>query len=304
MRCRCEKPVFFIGMPRSGTTMLFELVVRNDLFAWPSNFTERWPTVPALNVWRRLLENSLFNLPGKKDEYGGRRKINKLRVRPSESYDFWDTISGADFARSYLLDTEPDERSIRAMRHAVEAIQYWQGKPRFAAKFTGPGRVRFLTKAFPDALFVHVVRDGRAVVRSLLNVAFWREKGGLNRPFWTGGLTRDDLNELAAAGNDPLILAALQWRRVVETTERELSLLTDSRYITVKYEEVVKAADQVLAKLFDFFAIDVDPEHLTKQLADGGLANMNYKYHQGFSEPRIEQMTSVMQPTLSSHGYF
>ena len=299
----CEKPLFFVGMPRSGTTVLFELVTHNKVFAWPSNFTERWPAMPALNLWRRVLENSLFSLPGEKAEYGGRHKANRLRVRSSEAYDFWDRISGVEFARSYLLETLPDERSIRRMRQAVEAIQHWQGKRKFAAKFTGPGRVQFLTQAYPDALFVHVVRDGRAVVHSLLNTKFWRDKGGLSKPFWSGGLTTDDLDELAAAGNDPLILAALQWRRVIETTEEELSLLPDHRYMKVSYEEFVGAPEQLLVDLFDYFAIDVDFSYLRKQVNDAALANMNYKYHRHFPESLIARMTRVMQPVLADHGY-
>ena len=303
MGASCEKPVFFLGMPRSGTTVLFELVIRHATFAWPSNFTERWPTIPVLNIWRRALENRLFSLPGEKGEYGGRRKMNRLRVRPSEAYDFWDAVSGVNFARDYLLETVPAESNIRQMRHAVGAIQHWQGKRRFAAKFTGPGRVGFLTRAFPDALFVHVVRDGRAVVHSLLNIPFWREKGGLTEPFWTGGLTKEDLDELAATRNDPLVLAALQWRRVVETTEEELSLLRDHRHIKVKYEEVVEGPEQVLTRLFDFFGIDVDLNYLGKQARNVGLANMNYKYRKDFSMSLIDRMTSTMQPTLAKQGY-
>jgi len=303
MGSRCENPVLFLGMPRSGTTVLFELVIRNKLFAWPSNFTERWPATPALNFWRRVLENKLFSLPGEKGENGGRRKFNRLRVRPSEAYDFWDKVSGVHFARSYLLETVPDECSIRRMRHAVEAIKRWQGKRKFAAKFTGPGRVRFLTEAYPDALFVHVVRDGRAVVHSLLNVPFWRDKGGLSQPFWSGGLTKGDRDELAAAGNDPHVLAAVQWRRVVETTEEELSLLPDRRHIKVRYEDLTDAPEQVLARLFDFLAIDVDSDWLRKQISAAGLANMNYKYHRDFSKSLIDRMSSIMQPALANQGY-
>ncbi len=44
------KPIFFIGFPRSGTTVAFEAFCQHRTLGWPSVYTERFPTHPGINV--------------------------------------------------------------------------------------------------------------------------------------------------------------------------------------------------------------------------------------------------------------
>lgn len=185
-----RKPVFFIGMPRSGTTIAFEAFARHKDLAWPTNYTALFPRLPQLNSVRRLIDNRRVQLVGRKNQYGRPRFGNRALPVPNEAYEFWNMYGDSRFARDYL-QLRPDERTRNQLTRAVDALVSWQGKKRFAAKLTGPPRIEFLSTVFPDALFVHVVRDGRAVVHSLLNVAFWRQKGGLENRFWSGGPASD-----------------------------------------------------------------------------------------------------------------
>ena len=38
-----DRPIFFVGAPRSGTTVLFEIFAARDELAWPSQYLERAP---------------------------------------------------------------------------------------------------------------------------------------------------------------------------------------------------------------------------------------------------------------------
>ena len=45
---------------------------------------------------------------------------------------------------------------------------------RLLIKITGWPRIGYLNEIFSDAKFIHILRDGRAVANSLINVEFWR----------------------------------------------------------------------------------------------------------------------------------
>jgi hypothetical protein len=84
-------------------------------------------------------------------------------------------------------------------------------RPRFISKDPGDSlRVSILDEIFPEALFVHIIRDGRAVVQS--TVRNLRQRGewyGIKIPGWQALVDR------------PLVeTAGMQWRVTVESARR------------------------------------------------------------------------------------
>jgi hypothetical protein len=299
-----QAPVFFIGFPRSGTTLISEAFFRHEALGWPSAYSEWFPQRPWLNVVRRLLDNRVVHLPGRKGgPYIKTIVGNRLLPQPAEAYRFWDHYAASDFSRSYLLDRTADKDSISRTRNAVRKLTRWQGRPRFAAKITGPSRIQFLNSIFPDARFVHVIRDGKAAVHSLLNVGFWREKGGLEGPFWAGGLSQVDLQTWQANSKDPGVLAALQWRRVLEVARLECTSIPAARYREIRYEDFLKSPHVLLRSLYEFCGLD-DSERGHKFLENGpDLVNFNDRYRAEFSDSYVEKLSGLMQPMLAQFGY-
>ena len=298
------RPIFFVGMPRSGTTILFEAFARHPDLAWPSNYSERRPQWPWLNLIRRLLDNRIVHLAGRKQQYAKVRFGNRYLPHPDEAYRFWDHYTGREFSREFLADVVVDADTRERVREAVMAILRWQGRPRFAAKLTGPPRIAFLNSIFPEAQFVHVIRDGRAVVHSLLKVGFWRRKGGFDGPFWRGGLSESELLGWQAAGRDAGELAAIQWRHIVAAARRESSALPQDRYREVKYEEFVASPHSVLSGLYDFCALsDADTGHGFLDHGGVGLKNMNAKFHDEVAPESARRITAALQPMLAELGY-
>lgn len=299
-----HKPIFFIGFPRSGTTLISEAFFRHEALAWPSVYSEWVPHRPWLNVVRRILDNRLVHLAGSKGSRHNKTIIgNRFLPQPAEAYRFWDLYAGRDFSRSFLRDTAADSHSKARTRDAVQKLLKWQKRPRFAAKTTGPPRMFFLDSIFPDAQFVHVVRDGRAAVHSLLKTTFWREKGGFEQPFWEGGLTQDDLGQWQANSRDPGILAALQWKRSLETARNERAALHSARYYEIRYEDFVQSPHECLRLLYQFCGLDDSPQS-HKSLENGpGLVNLNDRYRTDFSDSYVEKLSNFMQPVLRQLGY-
>ena len=303
MAATSDAPIFFIGMPRSGTTFVFEAFARHESLAWPTLFTQRAPTFPSLNLWRTMVDNRFFQLAGRKGQYGRTRLGNRYLPQPNEAYRFWNRVASAAFARSFMDEQHVSDADRERARKAIGRIMFWQRRARFAAKFTGPPRIRFLSALFPGATFVHVVRDGRAVVQSLLQVPFWREKGGYNGPFWQDSVSAERLNIWKNDGGDPAVLAAMQWQRIIRAARSEAAALDPSQYFEVRYEDVVAAP---VTQINDIarrcgLAASVQMENYLRDIPR--VDNFNEKYRREFTPQRITKITEVMQPELGLLGY-
>ncbi len=116
--------------------------------------------------------------------------LNLAIFSPIERYNFWEKITGKriDFSRGFLLDTTATEEEKLYIRSLLAKQVKYQGRKRLIMKFTGPARLEYLSSIFPDAIFVNIVREPIATVRSWLEVGFWQTKG-INRLWWTGAYT-------------------------------------------------------------------------------------------------------------------
>jgi hypothetical protein len=300
---RLKDPVFFIGFPRSGTTVFFEAFVRNPEFGWLANYAEMWPRTISANILCRLLDNRLVHLRGHKKQYGSVRFGNRFLPQPVEAYSFWDHYTGIDFSGGYLLGQAANNESRLQVRKALKKTMSYQGKTQFATKLTGPGRIQFLLSIFPDARFVHVIRDGRATVESLLRVEFWRDKGGMDAPFWVNGLEAESIDEWQQSGKDSVELAAHQWKRVVETTISESRSLNKEQYAEVKYEDFVKSPQTTISDLLLWAGGDKNAVGAKVELSETRLADMNRKYLEVFTKKQIVSMNRIMGPMLAQLGY-
>lgn len=296
-------PIFFIGMPRSGTTIVFEAFAQHEALAWLSNYSQRFPELPWLNAVRRLHDNALLRLRARKKQYQRVPPGNSFMVMPNEAYAFWDRHTGEDFSFSFLADRAAAPETVRRVRRACESTVRAQGRARLATKLTGPPRVRYLLGIFPDARFVHVVRDGYAVVHSLLRVPFWRAKGGFDGPFWKGGLDDDAVRRWRDQGADPALITAMQWRRVLEQTRSETAGLPPAQYAEVRYEDFVANPHQELRRLYAHTGLGDSPQAHALLNARERLRNMNDKYRREWPAEILARLGQAMEPLLSEYGY-
>jgi omega-hydroxy-beta-dihydromenaquinone-9 sulfotransferase len=298
-----DRPIFFVGMPRSATTLLFEVFAAHKDLAWLSQPVARAPRLPMLAILSRLTDVTPRMRRAVRGSIQIRPSLERLRIGPVEAYTFWEDCCGEKFRFDYLLGVEatPDER--RCVRSRISRVTRYHGKQRFAAKITGPGRIAYLTSIFPDAHFVHVIRDGRAVVSSLLRVGFWRERNRMNEPAWRNGLTAEDLEDWHRYDGSPLALAAVQWRRVVETTRAESERVAPDRYGEIHYERFLGTPHSVLDAVAGFCGLA--PSTPAKQFLASrfALQDMNVQWRARFGLDEVEILNELIGPTLSCVGY-
>src|SRR5262249_17522204 len=156
-------------------------------------------------------------------------------------------------------------------------------------------RIGFLEALFPGARFIHVVRDGRAVVASLL-AAGERKESRQGSPFgnfckppgW-----RDHLHR------PPVEQAAHQWNEIVRLTRAALADLAPARHIELRYEAFCAPPAAALAHCDCALCLpsfDRDLSHLA-------LNNRNHKWRSQLSPADLLAVHRICGPLLLDLGY-
>jgi omega-hydroxy-beta-dihydromenaquinone-9 sulfotransferase len=298
-----EMPIVFIGVGRSGTTVVYDTFAARSDLAWFSQYLNRRPQLPSVTLLSRLADLSpvFRRAPLRSDQRGA--WLERLRVGPSEANLAWQHLLGERFGADFLLGLEATDEERRRTREAVAKVLRYQGKARFAMKITGPARIGYLTSVFEDALFVHVVRDGQAVVNSLLKVDFWRNTSRLWDPAWANGLSDAELSRWEQLGRSSLALAAIEWCAVLARAREEAERLAPERYAEVRYEDFVGDPHRVLDELADFCCLPRSRDAHDFLDARVELEDMNFRWRDAFSPAELELLNEAMDETLAEFGY-
>ncbi len=238
---------FVLGTGRCGSTLVHEVLARHPGVGFVSNLDNRFP---ALNLKGRLNGPLYRALPGpmsgftssgtvagwgapQADAKGGRLR---RRFGPAEAYDLVERRVGLAVRRPDRDLTEEDARGelgARFRRFFTERARA-QRSPVFLHHFTGWPRARFVQEALPGARFVHVVRDGRAVASSFLRTAWWRGHDG-PQGWGFGALPPAYGREWEESGRSKTVLAALQWKLLMDAFEAAREAVEPERWQEVRF---------------------------------------------------------------------
>lgn len=177
-------PVFVFGAPHSGTTILYRMLAYHPDLTWFSQLSLGRGEIPGrrarpgagrLDVMLRRVPH-----PWQKEESRLRRLVVPL---PSQEKTIW----------QYLLEDETTDAD--RVRSCLTDFSERFGGRRILVKW--PDFFRFLDllrSAFPDAHFVHIVRDGRPLAFSV----------------------REKFERKRLGRHDALLAAARHWVEVLE----------------------------------------------------------------------------------------
>lgn len=305
-RSNSSGPLFVIGMPRSGTTVISEAISVHEDLGWLSNYINWVPKLPQLAFLSRLIDIPYLgvHLRGKKTQD---KRISSFLRRflpfTAEAYPVWNLYCIENFATDYLKNrcaTVIEKRRVLAL---ISQVLRCQGKKRFFSKLTGPPRIQYLNSIFPNAYFIHVIRDPRANISSLLKVPFWKENEGYTRPWWTNGLSPDAINEWVIWGRSPVALAAIQWREIIETAWQEKKIISKNRYIEIRYEDFVKDPIEILNSTCNQVGLEPSKNIWQYTHSTGKVYDMNYKYKKNLTENEIKLIEKITNSAAKQAGY-
>lgn len=267
-----QKPIIIFGTGRSGTTIISDIIFQHEDLAWHSNYQELFPKISLVNYMRRFFDNKYWRIIGMNTQ-NNKSVFNYFCFRPIERYNFWESITGPriDFSRDFLLNQTATPEEKNKMRKFFSNMVAYQKRKRLAFKITGPARMEYLMSVFPDAVFVNVVRNPVATVRSWLEVS-WADQI-TDQLWWTGAYSEEELKKAKELSSTPALFAAFQYRKIMDTTDAEIKKMKPEIY-TVSYEDFVTNPKEFISKLLKNIGLN-ESKLIDKYMDKIAISNRN-----------------------------
>ena len=269
---KIKKPIFIIGVGRSGSTVFFDMLSRHNDVTWMAEkLLNNFPSKPILN---RILMSSL-DIP----IVGG---MTRRVFEPGECYTYWNNLYRG-FGRPFR-DLKKHDVTVRAKRRIRLSLSQLisRKRERLLVKITGWNRICFLREIFPDALFVLVKRDPRAVINSFLNVDFWSGwQGPLN---WRmGEISDEQKEELYRFDFSFVALAGIKIEILHNAFVAACSEVNCNNILEIKYEDFCGQPVQTIRNAIDFCGLEWTIQ-FEEMLRSFKIKNTNYKWKQDLTK--------------------
>lgn len=268
-----------MGCHRSGTNLLYDMLLSSGGFAIYRGYLPVYkvlvPRFGSLNnranrkkIVSTWLRSKGFRRTGLKPEQLSTRLLN-------------DCHTGGDFIR-IVMDSVSEQQSVR--RWAVY----------------DPDNVlhaESVKRDIPNALFVHIIRDGRDIALSL------KKMGGFTPLPWDRG------------ESNSLVATALYWEWMVRRG-RAVGRTFPQNYIEIRYEDLIANPRETLAKLGGFIAHKLDYDEI-RRASLGRLSETNSSFREEgqdrinplgrwkerLSKASIAAIEGVVGDCLEENGY-
>jgi hypothetical protein len=265
------KPTFIVGVPRSGTTLLVNLLGGHPLVApiYETRFLrnlfvlcDRLCWFYGESFWRKLagiIGEPILRSRVEKECGRFRRKAIAYNKIPPEKNGIKQSYEVFPFGETVCIHysiedviRETDEWLERLKRPPAGRAAIWSsareyvdrlfaihcaqmGKPHWINKTPGfLNHLGGLSRLYPDAQYIHMLRDGRDVAVSNLSLP------------WGPRTVRE---------------AARRWRDLIFVGQRTIQAKR-LPVIDVRYEDLIESPPTVLSRILKFLALQGDPEHL------------------------------------------
>lgn len=220
-----KPPIFIVGCPRSGTSFLYHLLLSAGGFAEFHTQMNVYDVLEPIYGDFGVIKNR--NAALREWLISKAFRISGLEAGHIEKKILTECHGASDF-----------------LRIIMEEIARKQGVERWidSTPTNVPHMLR-IHKDFPEALFVHIIRDPRDVALSL------------DKRAWTRPLPWDKKRSLLAAG--------LYWEWIVRKAKK-LGAMLGQHYIEVRYENLVQDTREILMALGAFLNEDLNYDRIRR----------------------------------------
>ena len=273
-----KPPVFVVGSPRSGTTLLYHMLLSAGGFAVYLTESKVFDLVfpqfadlssaknrrKALDLW---LQSKLFTL-------------TELDRTLLETRIMAECRNQGDFLRIIMEEMARQQNVERWAENTPEHILH----------------LETIKKDIPDALVIHMIRDGRDVALSL-------QKKGWVQPFpW-------DRKHGA-------VVAGLYWEWLLDKG-RQYQSKAGRDYMEVRYEQLVGQPNETLAQISRFIDHHLDYQQI-QRVGIGSVSEPNTsfelesssgafdpvgRWRKGFPAGELNALEQLIGPSLRKLGY-
>lgn len=222
-------PLFVVGVPRSGTTVVIQHIINRLRFGYFPNVARRHADAPItfsyVTAKRHHFEVSYTS------DYG-------LIDGPMAPSDGWEVFHRW-FPR-YDYDQPVRTGRLHELRTIVALLERIFDAPIANKNNSNTVRIPYLDSLFPDAFFVHVTRDMTDTVASIMK---GRARHGIPDDEWWGASPPHYANATFPSVLERVVCQVWDVRRYVEEC---LEAVDDHRQLVLPYETFCDDPSQVL----------------------------------------------------------
>ncbi|MEE9515628.1 MAG: sulfotransferase, partial [Candidatus Adiutricales bacterium] len=233
-------PVFIIGLPRGGTTLVYQVLSHSFQMAYTPMLSNSLIFAPSLAAWLSKRRSSQYSSDFQSD-YG----MSSGWSSPGEGV-MWNLWFNKDQHYDSLDELESwKAREIVRMAGRVERI----GRGPFLNKnLRHNNRLKVLAGLFPEAVFLVILRDPRDTAVSLLRGRM-EKLGDASSWFSTRPRSYERLKNL-----EPEQAVVSQVRELILDLAEDMAFIDPDRFAAVDYDDFCTAPGETLARFLEFLS--------------------------------------------------
>jgi len=228
--------ILIVGLPRTGTTMVSQVLAQQLDVSYFPNASAIFPSAP---IWasKRFVGDFKSAPTTTKNFYGSTAGLRGI----SDGFHIWNRWFGS---HRYCVDRTPSDDEVAELQ---DFFATWSGvfrKPLLNKNNRNVDAIARLAEYLPNAMFVVVERDNAMTVQSLLQAR--RFVQGTDSTGWGLFANRYDQE------SDPIASVCKQVVFASRRMEDQLSNVAQERIVRFRYEEFCDSPTAALGRILDF----------------------------------------------------
>ena len=250
------RPVFIVGAPRSGSTILYQTITAELRVAYINNLScTLHNSLPFGFRLSRLLfmgrSHRCFS-----SRFGDTRQCGWNA--PSECGEFW--YRWLDREQHFVDWADMSSAMVREIRHEIGRATRIARLPLVFKNLNAGQRLRLISSVVPDARIIHIRRDPVDNVRSILKS---RKRIGVKPGRWWSIRPPGFEAYLRLPETE---LCAAQLKGLTAQIEADRHLFPESSWLELNYEEFVQAPRDTLKRIAGFLGVCTREHGLSSSL--------------------------------------
>jgi len=236
-------PIFIIGAPRSGSTLLYQTLINTYKFGYLTNLHSQFYGCP-------YLLQALFGrwIPETHSPYRSLHGKVEGLLSPSECGEFWYRW----FRRhpQYVPIEDVDMQRLRSLRRVLIGLTDAFSLPMLFKNLLCALRLQPLSSLLPEARFIFIQRNPLWMAQSLL---LGREQIYQKKSIWWSMEPPDIQNLLRLAPEEQVVRQVDSIHRLIQ---RESRLIGEKRFLKIQYENFCLDVHGTMEKIRIFLSQD------------------------------------------------
>lgn len=238
-----DAPVFIIGAPRSGSTILYQLITNYFDISYISNFIHIFNS--TLLYGFDLNEKYIGNQPHNyfKSKYG--KTLQGGWRSPNESSSFWFRYLPKE--QHYIGKNEiTDQKILNYYRQSILSVINKYKKPFIFKNLSVGQRMKFIKKIIPNAKFIFIKRDTFFNAQSII---YGRRKYHIESHEWWS-IKPKNYESLLLLEEEEMVVKQIYFieKQIIE----DKNTLLEEDFLTIDYDELLSQPKKTLEVIHGF----------------------------------------------------